>query len=429
VGYAEPVPHAERGCLSTFLAAGLVAGAASADDSPSALRLDGFLALRGSAVASVDSWLSGGFGRLSDGSGVAGEYATELAAELHAAVAWQPSEHFRAYLHATARHDPDAIAGQTVGVAESYLESRAALGIRDEARFRLGLMFQPTSRENVAPLWASPYTVTLSAVNSWIADEIRPAGIEALWAHTMPGGAELDILATAVRGCDTAGALIAWRGWAFGSRVSVVGEDLPLPPLPSLAPGGDFSAQRAGATQPLDELDGRTGFLGRARWRLPGVSLLQVAIFDNRGDRGQHGDQYAWATRFTQAGAELEPGPGSIVVGEWLRGETGMGPATGSRVDVGFEAWYLLASARLGETGRISLRFDRFSTEERDGTAEPSDESGWAVTGALLWRPVARFRVGLELLHAVGDRPAAAWSGANADVSGDRGALELRYSF
>ena len=402
--------------------------AASAQAPDPVLALDGFLSLRGSAVASVDSWLGAGFGRLADGSGLAGTYAGVGSAELAAALDWRPSEHFRAYLHAAARHEPDAVESESAGVAESYLEARAALGGRSEARFRGGLTFLPTSRENVAPLWSSPYTLTLSAINSWIADEIRPAGIETLLAHTTSNGNELDVLATALRGCDTAGTLLSWRGWAFGSRVSVLGEELPLPPLASLVPGGAFAAQRDGGTEPLDELDGRTGYLGRVRWRRPGVVLVQLARFDNRGDRGLHGDQYAWATRFTQVAAELELGDRSRVIGEWLRGATGMGPLTGTRVDADVESWYLLATTSL-DAARLTLRYDRFSTDDRDGTAEPNDESGWALTGAVLWRPVARLRVGFELLHVEGDRPAAAWSGSAADVSGDRAAIELRLAF
>jgi hypothetical protein len=424
--------RAEGSCRQLRLLAGasvwLVASGVSAQAPDPVLALDGFLALRGSAVASVDSWLAGGFGRLAAGSGLAGEYAGVGSAELAAALDWRPSERFRAYVHATARHEPDAIHRESGGVAETYLEARATLGGRSEARFRGGLTFLPTSRENVAPLWSSPYTLTLSAINSWIADEIRPAGIEALLAHTTSDGNELDLLATALRGCDTAGALLSWRGWAFGSRVSGLREELPLPPLSSLAPGGAFAAQRDGGTEPIDELDGRTGYLGRVRWRRPGVALMQLARFDNRGDRGLHGDQYAWATRFTQVAAELELGDRSRVIGEWLRGAIGMGPLTGTRVDEDVEFWYLLATTSFN-AGRVTLRYDCFSTADRDGTAEPNNGSGWALTAAVLWRPAARLRVGVELLHVEGDRTAAAWSGASADVSGDRAAVELRLTF
>ena len=39
-------------------------------------------------------------------------------------------------------------------------------------------MFLPTSRENVDPLWQSPYTLTLSSLNTWIGEEVRLAGLD-----------------------------------------------------------------------------------------------------------------------------------------------------------------------------------------------------------------------------------------------------------
>ena len=67
-------------------------------------------------------------------------------------------------------------------------------------------------------------------------------------------------------GNDSAGTLLAWRGWAFGDHLVGAGETLPLPPLRTLADGGPFAAQRDGGTQPVEELDDQPGYLVRARW-------------------------------------------------------------------------------------------------------------------------------------------------------------------
>ena len=171
-----------------------------------------------------------------------------------------------------------------------------------------GLLFPPTSRENVDALWQSPYTLTLSAVNSWIGEEVRLAGLDVAAQLGAPGGGHLELGAMVFGGCDTAGALLAWRGWALGTRLSVAGETLPLPPLPSLARGGAFAEQRDDGTRPLEELDGRVGWHARARWSGAGVGLVQGAWTDTRGDRGLHRGQYAWATRFASAGAEAQVG-------------------------------------------------------------------------------------------------------------------------
>jgi hypothetical protein len=158
---------------------------------------------------------------------------------------------------------------------------------------------------------------------------------------------------------------------------------------------------------------------------------VQVAFFDNRADRGLHRGQYAWRTRFGQAGAELRFG-GAVLVAEAMVGDTGMGPAGpgGPRVDVRFNAGYALLSwASASRTWRLSARYDRFDNDDRDGTAEPNGESGWAVTLAAFWQPRQVVRFGVEYLDLRADRPAAAFSGASPVTDGRRAQLELRLRF
>jgi len=74
--------------------------------------------------------------------------------------------------------------------------------------------------------------------------------------------------ATAFRNNDSMGALLAWRGWPVGNRLSVYNEALPLPPLFSFA--SHFADQRHDGTVPFEkDLDGRTGLSGRVRIQIP----------------------------------------------------------------------------------------------------------------------------------------------------------------
>ena len=93
-----------------------------------------------------------------------------------------------------------------------------------------------------------------------------------------------------------------------------------------------------------------------------------------------------------------------------------------------FKVGYVLASWRSGRW-RVTGRYDRFRNEDRDGTAEPDGEDGWAWTGAAFWQAHPRLRVGFEYLDAHGLRPAAAYSGADPDAAARRLLLELRGSF
>ena len=392
------------------------------------LSANAVVAGRGLAIESREPWIDGAFGRLTEGGGTPG-FERMARAEAHLGLDWSPSTVVLLHLHGTARTEPGAAGGWRAGLAEAFVQYRPELTPSLALRARAGLMFLPTSRENVDPLWQSPYTLTLSSLNTWIGEEARLAGLDVAAQLGAPGESRIELAAMAFGGSDTAGALLAWRGWALGTRLSVAGEVLPLPPLPTLAPGGAFADQRDDGTRPVDELDGRVGWHARARWSRDGVGLLQAAWTDNRGDRALHSGQYAWDTRFASVGAEAQAGAFRLVT-EGAFGDTGMGSPDGNRVDVGFWGGYVLLSwAGLDGRLRLTVRYDRFRNEDRDGQPEPNDESGESVTVAGFFSPRPWLRLGLEVLDLRSDRPAAAFSGAPADASARRAQVELRLRF
>jgi hypothetical protein len=392
------------------------------------LTLHGVAAGRGMQVESRTAWISGGFGRLTEGEG-RDAFEALARAEAHLGLDWTPSSTFLLRLHGTARTEPDAVAGERVGLTEAFLQYRPELRSDLALRFRAGLQFPPTSRENVEALWQSPYTLTLSAINSWIGEEVRPIGLDVAAQLGEAGRSRFELAAMAFGGADTAGALLSWRGWAMGTRLSVVGESLPLPPLQTLEPGGAFGEQRPFETQPIGEIDGRAGWQARARWSRSGIGLVQAAWTDTRGDRALHDGQYAWATRFASLGAEAELGRFQLVA-EYLDGETGMGVATGPHVNLRIRAAYaLLTWASHADTLRLTARYDRFRNDDRDHVAEPNQESGWAWTAAAFFAARSWLRIGVEYLELRGDRPAAEFSGAELDAAARRAQAELRLRF
>ncbi|HEX9186909.1 MAG TPA: hypothetical protein VGB87_07550 [Vicinamibacteria bacterium] len=404
----------------------LLAGAAPA--TAGELRLHAVGAARGMAVESRTAWIDGGFGRLTEGSEPPSSEALARA-EAHLGLDWSPTPILLLRLHGTARTEPGAAGGSRAGLAEGFVQARPELSPSFALRARAGLVFLPTSRENVDPLWQSPYTLTLSTLNAWIGEEVRPAGLDVAAQLGQAGGSRVELGAMAFGGADAAGALLAWRGWAMGTRLSVVGETVPLPPLPTLAPGGAFADQRDDGTRPVDELDGRVGWHARARWSRDGLGLLQAAWTDNRGDRALHRGQYAWATRFASVAAEAEAG-GFRLVTEGAFGDTGMGLASGPRVDVRFWTGYaLLTWAGSDDRIRLTARYDRFRNEDRDGVAEPNGEAGWSATVAAFYRPRPWLRLAVEVLDLRSDRPAAAFSGTPADAGARRAQAEVRVTF
>lgn len=391
------------------------------------LELHGILSGRGFITEGPRAWIDGGFGRLDDGAGP-DDPALGLRGSAHLGLDWKPASAWLLRVHATARDEPDAAGGERAGLTEAFVLFRPNLTEALGLRLKAGLFFPQTSRENVDPLWASPYTITLSALNTWLGEEVRLVGLEPALRRTTDGGDAWQLGAAAFVGADTAGALLAWRGWALGDRLSTVGEVVPLPPLDSLGPRGGFADQRDDGTRPIDEGDGRLGWQARARWDRGERASVTLAYFDNRGDEALHDGEYAWRTQFGQLAADWHPTPWLDLAGEAAWGRTRMGPRSGTRVDLDFATAFALVSVAPGPL-RLSARYDRFENADRDGTAEDLGESGWALTGALFYAPTDRLRLGLEWVELRGEKPGLDGAELDSDPDARRLQAELRLRF
>jgi hypothetical protein len=373
------------------------------------------------ADRSEASFLEGGYGRF--GAGGEEDLRERLAGEI--SVDWRPATRFRLYSHLVARSQPGAFGGDPLAVVEAFGEVGGVVGEASQWTLKVGLFLPPTSFENVEARWTSPYTLTLSAINSWVGEEVRDLGTELRLVHRTEH-VRWTLAAGAVGGNDSSGTLLAWRGFALHDYLVGAGEVLPLPPLVGLGGGGGFSMQLDDGTKPVGaDLDGRIGWTARfggleeATGRRFGVRLA-----DNRGDRELYNGEYAWRTRSAAFGVSLPFGDWTIA-GEILAGKTGMGVAP-TFVDLDFGSGYVLVSRALG-AWRLSGRLERFETRDLDRTAtEVNSEVGEAATVALFWT-AGGWRAGGELLWLEVARPAG--SGFAADGDGATFRLELRYGW
>jgi hypothetical protein len=427
-----------RAFLISLLGAG--AFCAPAAKPAAAAAIEGFLAIGGISVRSDAArpewgWRDGFLGRLdaadeerfqaeglmvievgggAAGSGAAGS-GTTVSFVLQAA------------LRQGFADDDESVAG----LAQAFGKYERGWGEHPENRLaaRLGFFFLPSSRENVEVGWSSPYTLTYSALNTWMGEEVRPIGLEASLRRGF-GEHSLEAAAIVFGGNDAAGAMLAWRGFAMSSQVTQLNEVLPLPALPSLAAAGSFNKQRDDGSQSFsDDLDGRPGYYLALRWQKKERFVLQADHWDNRGDRGLYQGEYAWATRFDHLAVEVDALPDLKILGEWLQGETGMGLPNRVMVDAEFEAAYLLASWQRGPF-RLSLRRDQFEVEDHDDFYEPTSDEGHAWTAALLFdTPAKAWRFGLEWLRVDGKHEAAPLIGADPAVETRSLRLEVRYYF
>jgi hypothetical protein len=383
----------------------------------STFHLHGFLSAREIYTSGQQSWLQGGFGRLDTGASDINDHRIVTLGVAQIGAEWAPVSWLDLHAHGVARRDQAGSHGKRAGLVEAYVSLHS-----EHFELRAGQFFLGTSRENTDPLWTSPYTVNFSPLNSWIGEEFRPVGVDLAWRPNFYVTAG----ATAFRDNDTMGALLAWRGWSVGNRLTVYNEVLPLPPLFSLPT--DFDDQRHDGTVPFErDLDGRTGVSARLRLQLPERAMMQLTRVDNRGDRDEYRGEYSWQTHFNIVGAQIGLTSPATFAAEYCWGATGMGVAP-HFVQADFATWYLLTSYKIGRD-RYSIRFDTFSTTDRDGVAEDNSEHGhsWVLAWMHDLRPGVR--LGAEFLQVTGDRPAAQQSGFSPNTDGRTVTVELRYGF
>lgn len=355
-----------------------IATVASGADS---LQWSGFALLRGSSTSGPPSSRNGGTGRFDEGDGPA------LSSQAQLGIDWTPSLFVNAHLHLLAHEDH-------IGVPEMYVD--ATLRPRgDRVRIRAGAFFLPGSRENVDELWETPYTITPSALNSWLGEEFRPIGVDVDWSHRGFGAG-----ATLYRGNDAFGAVPVAYGWTWSDRWTALGED-----IPAFLPGTEELISSVS-----EEVDGRVGWAARARWIGENV-VLQLTRIDNRADGLQYGKLLTWDTQFNIVAAEYSNERWTIA------SEYGWGPDAIPEFILDLETGYILVSRRFSRA-RASLRFETFDNTSNFG----DDDRGSAMTAALFWEPRGPLRVGVEVIAVDTKR-------AGIPESANRVAVELRYRF
>lgn len=286
-------------------------------------------------------------------------------------------------------------------VPEAFLRYRPVSTSAWRGAFRAGVYFLPISLENDGIGWTSPWTITPSAINSWVGEELRGLGAEAREEWRSDAGS-LSFGGGLVRHNDVAGNILVLRGWSLSDITYGVGGRLREP--------ADESEEYA----PFQSIGGRTGWYADAGWKSIDGFEFRVLRYDNRADpsaRVQYaGDEhlFAWRTRFWSAGSLLVAGPVTFIA-QAMDGDTAIKPGATTRT-TRFQSGFLLAGWNRG-AWRPTVRIERFRTW-------PSQERGHALTAALNWRPIDWLRLSAEWLHIDVDRQPLVFFG---DPSRQRG--------
>ena len=347
-------------------------------------------------VSGEESWTSGGFGKLRSGSNGDWRLRPEPG---NFKLVWQPS--FGWALSATVVGAVQGGERTEAGLSQAYLSYKPLISDRFRVSARAGLFWPPVSLEHEGADWHVRDTITPSAINSWIGEEVRPAAIEAT-ATAKAGNHEVTAVAALFAANDTAGTLLTFRGWALHDRETLDFNRQPLPPMTAA-----FVGYQPEFTHPLMDIrEGfadRPGYYVKLGWQPPLPVRVELFHYDNRGDPeafNEH-NEWGWRTKFDNAGAVADLGAGAELRLQAMKGRTLMGYDEGQGIWVNcrFRSAFALISKPIGKT-HLAARIETFATRQHGSLiSEESEEEGWAATLAARRELTDHLSGVIELLH------------------------------
>lgn len=332
-----------------------------------------------------------------------GTHAKSMEAEIaEASVILRP--HFTPSLSARVHALAQPNERDGIGVVDAFLNWRPASTSRWAPRFKLGMFFPPFSRENFGRAWTSPYSVTSSAMNSWIGEELRIIGGEAS-LNRRGIKSDLNLYISLYGFNDPLGSVLAWRGWALQDRKTTVRARLPIPNLPAIRPGGTF-ASNSNYVEPLWEIDQKIGgWTGFRYEHINGLSFGGFFYHNDGSEVDRSSGQYSWKTYFGVGDIQYKY-HGLTLLTQAMVGNTRMGYMNKtSPVNNDFVTYYLLANYDFG-VFNITGRYDNFRVRDRDTLPrDNNNENGHALLASLNIPVAKRQKVMIEYLHLDFDRP------------------------
>jgi hypothetical protein len=374
------LPHIQRTLCRSVATLTLLALAAAGRAADWQMSLDTRLATSDAGR----SFMDGGLGTTRSGANDSGVQLGRARLALNAPL----GELWSVHLDASVWDDKDR---SPLGLTEAYLQFRPYPRAGYRLRVKAGAFYPPISLENRAAGWESPYTLSYSAINTWLGVEVRAIGLEAQldWLGTRTGhDFDLGLTGGAFGWNEGAGVVLAGNGFMLHDRQT--------PVFGRVGPRGS-------AAEPFQQFDGRAGVYAGVEGRYLDRVVLRVLRYDNRADPTRMdtvSGAIAWDTRFNSAGLRVENETGWTGIVQWLDGETSIAPG-GQSIAWPFEAEFALLSKRLGRH-TLSARYDWFRV---DSNSAPPDfepygrQRGHAFTAAWLFDADAHWRLALEWLR------------------------------
>jgi hypothetical protein len=373
------------------------------------------LDLRAVSSDGRESFLDNGQGKLRYDADHEGIQLGRLRATLNEPL----GEVFSAHIEASAW---DADDKNPIDLTEAYLEYRPYPRAGLRARVRLGAFYPPMSLENRARGWETPYTITPSAISSWIGEELRTVGLEGQleWLGTRTGhDFDLQLTAAVFGWNDPAGTMLGAHGFAFHDRQTTLFGRV----------GASSGDPKFSKKELFHEIDGRPGYYVGVQARYLDRAVLQVLHYDNRADPSAAAPairDFAWDTDFNSAGLRIETSNDWTILLQALDGETIIDPYM--PLSWRFDSQSALLARRFG-AHMLAARYDRFKVKFQNEPDAPGSENGRAWTLAYSYDRGEHWRFALEWLRVRSDVPARVeLLGEAALATESKVELSVRYS-
>ncbi|HTT98083.1 MAG TPA: hypothetical protein VMF58_08535 [Rhizomicrobium sp.] len=335
------------------------------------------------APPSTDSYLDGGLGKLrygkSDETFQPGDIVGEGQAQIN------PD------LMATATARINTQYGSGIDILDGYVRYHPVSTSDWLWSVKVGAFFPPISLENEQVGWSTFWTITPSAINSWIGNELRIIGAEGTLEWRRADG-DITLIGAVFGWNDPAGVMMADRGWNFDDRYTgLIGHSR----LPDAAAFG-------GATPPIyanlfTEIDNSPGWYLDLSWEPENLGGFEVMRYDNEADPTVIKDgQIAWHTHFWEVGYRKQFGRLTLL-SQGMSGATTIEPSPLFHQTTDFKSAYALAGYDMDKWW-VAARLDLFQTRTRASFPSDLDENGHAYTLSLSYLPTQWLRFTGEVL-------------------------------
>jgi hypothetical protein len=350
--------------------------------------VEGYADVRVIAPPKTDAYLDGGLGKLRTGDDDSHFKFGDAVGVLHAR---QDDWSFEADGRLNTEYGP------AVDLLQGFVRYAPASNSNWSWSARAGAFFPPLSLENDQVGWSTFWTVTPSAIDSWVGAELRTIGAEASldWKSN---GNDVSLNGALFGWNDSAGVLIAERGWNFDDRVAGLFEKTRLPDVVTAHPP---------ATIPLfREIDATPGWYLDLSYEIDGKTGFEVMRYDNEADPTR---PRAWHTAFWDLGLRQQIGAVTLL-SQAVSGSTLIRPSPAAFVATDFKAAYALVGWDL-DAWWLAARADVFQTRTQTTSALPLSEDGHAFDATASWRLRNWLRLSAEWLYVDDTRAERALAG------------------